>query len=360
MKKTIWILGLVGVLGGWSMLAWGQTSRSGQATAQQDQTSESAVAPQTTEAEEATTEGEKPEAQSTSRTIQPLTGNLLFADGIYLRNVTVLYHKDGVVQFTCEGDDALYSVKSKNVKSISPEVPEGYVLVKPMDLQKIKRISVIPTEHVVRMLPFIYVGAGYAQYLMADINRWIDESNTVMRMYGVPTENRISSFAFLDGGAGLWFNEYIAAGVDCGYHAPNATGGTTGMGEQMLLSAVEGSGFLKVATNRQEKMFFTGTLSLGALSLSDAYMDEYVFGRKYRWSLNGSTTCVKIGGGVEWRFGKHLGLGVDVGYRSAKITEVKADISNGRKNVRVTHADGSPLEIDYSGVYGKTGLRVYF
>jgi hypothetical protein len=343
------------------MLAWGQTSRCEQGEPQQDQeASESSVAPEASSAGEEPAEGGQATTESASRANQPLTGNLLFTDGIYLRNVTVLYHQDGVVQFTCKGDDTLYSVKSKNVKSISLEVPEGYVLVKPMDLRKIKLITVITTEPVVRMLPFIYVGAGYAQYLMADINRWIDESNTVMRMYGVPTENRISSFAFLDGGAGLWFNEYIAAGVDCGYHAPNATGGTTGIGEQMLLSAVEGSGFLKVATNRQNKMFFTGTLSVGTLVLTDAYMDEYVFGRKYRWSLNGSTTCVKIGGGVEWRFGKHMGLGVDVGYRSAKITEVKADISNGRKNVRVTHADGSPLEIDYSGVYGKTGLRVYF
>jgi hypothetical protein len=69
----------------------------------------------------------------------------------------------------------------------------------------------------------------------------------------------------------------------------------------------------------------------------------------------GETLSSKAWFGGEFFLTRNVALGMDAGYRDARIDE----IWNAR-GIRVVNADGSNFSLDFSGVFAQGGLRVYF
>jgi hypothetical protein len=69
--------------------------------------------------------------------------------------------------------------------------------------------------------------------------------------------------------------------------------------------------------------------------------------------LTGSTVAFKVGGGIDYFFTPHYSLGVDVGYRVAKISTIHGSISGWDP---LEKPDKSNWPFDYSGIVSKVKL----
>jgi hypothetical protein len=205
---------------------------------------------------------------------------------------------------------------------------------------------------------FWYGNIGAAAYAMRDINQWIGGNNRVFSHYNLAAEPEISQGFTFGTGLGFWISNYFSLGAElCGLEA-DTSGGANYLREEMSLGALEIGGFVKAATPLNNGVYIAFTLGMSSLSLQDATIHDYVSGYSDRYlTLIGSALSVKTAVSLEYLSGQNVGVGLDLGYRSAKITNVKGN--NGSKTLPLVNADRTPLSIDYSGFYILAGVRIY-
>jgi hypothetical protein len=122
------------------------------------------------------------------------------------------------------------------------------------------------------------------------------------------------------------------------------------------LPASEFGGFVKLIIPVENRWLFSFGAGLYNLWLdNDSEKYSFADGSGASNTFYGSTLASKLWFGGEFFFTRHLSLGLDAGYRFARVTDITDE--NG---VPFYNADGSRFTLDYSGPFGRAGVHFYF
>jgi hypothetical protein len=198
---------------------------------------------------------------------------------------------------------------------------------------------------------------GYSTYALGDENQYIDQLNADSSRSGGKSINHITGG--LTGGLGMTFGmaEFCQIGFE--YEGLGAyTNGTLVLGESVTISlpASEFGGFLKLVAPVEDRWLLSFGLGLYNLWIdNDTEKFTLPDGTATSNTFYGSGLATKLWMGGEFFLTHHLSLGVDAGYRFARINDV-----TDQNGVAWFNSDGSKLTMDYSGPFARTALQFYF
>lgn len=199
----------------------------------------------------------------------------------------------------------------------------------------------------------------YENYAMGDINGLINNWNDYFDFYGGTRMSGIAGGSNLNLGAEYWLSNLILLGVEGTLMSAETSGGTSSLGAEFNLSAIELGGFIKFAELAYPHVFSAG---FGIYSVSLHNSTEYNYMRQlgyydgYR-TFDGSVVGVKLMGGYQVILGD-IGIGVDLGYRFAKVNNIKWTAS-GYHDRDFLNIHGDKGSIDFSGFFVKAGIKIY-
>lgn len=189
----------------------------------------------------------------------------------------------------------------------------------------------------------IGLGAGYNSHAMADVN-----------------ENRSAS---ITGGIGAALDlkwraaEKYTAGLEVELLYPQrrettspllpgykATENYSGLGVNL-------GGFYTIPNGSTD--FRLGG-AVGYYSLSGATYESSTPLGTTSYSMTASSVGAKIGGGVDWYLSPSFSLSLDLGYRLASLKPLTFD------GKEVKNSKNESVAVDYSGLYSKIGIGVWF
>lgn len=203
----------------------------------------------------------------------------------------------------------------------------------------------------------VFGDLGYSSYVMGDENSFIDQLNAASSLAGGNSLSHINGG--LTGGLGMTFGMSDFCQIGFEYEGLGAgTSGTLNPGESatITLPASEFGGFVKLLMPIERRWL----LSFGA-GLYNLWIDndteKYTFadGTATSNTFYGSTLATKLWVGGEYFFTRHLSLGVDAGYRFARINDI-----TDQNGVSFFNSDGTKFTLDYSGPYTRAALQFYF
>lgn len=202
----------------------------------------------------------------------------------------------------------------------------------------------------------IFGNLGLSTFAMDDFNKDIDDINTLMTSFGVSGKAE-KIIGGLTAGGGLQYgvldNLLIGAEVE-GLMAGSKTD-FTALGQkvtfELSMPATAVGAFIKGVLPAGNKFFFTGGIGVDYISLAGAikvtHSDDVTF------TGSGMGFRILVGGQV--LFTEMFGLGLDLGYRIAKITELKDKDGKIFKK-----SDNTNESADYSGLITRLGVNLYF
>lgn len=198
---------------------------------------------------------------------------------------------------------------------------------------------------------------GYALYDMNNVNTSIDNANDYVESLGGATLEKITGGLNVNGSVFYGLTDYLLVGLEFGgLQAYTENEPFPGETQAYYVSGLEFGVFGKVAFPVEETFLWTLGLGVIGITTSDAEYHLTTSSGTFVETYKGTAAGVKFMGGGEWFLTPYLALGAEVGYRLAQITEV----TDRDETVRWVNSDGSNFIIDYSGLYGQGGLRVYF
>jgi opacity protein-like surface antigen len=196
----------------------------------------------------------------------------------------------------------------------------------------------------------VFGNFGYAMYAMDDFNKIIVEPSS-------GTLDKITGGLTLGGGAQYGLFENILAGLEIQYlMAGEKKDLATHLGTATIdISAplLEMGLFVKGALPANKMLWLTGGLGVNYLSSSGSI--QTTLGTTQEEKMNGSGVGYKIIVGGEAFVSEKISIGLDLGYRIAKIGEVKDADGN-----ILLKPEGGNFTMDYSGGFGQLGVKVYF
>lgn len=210
----------------------------------------------------------------------------------------------------------------------------------------------------------IFGDLGYSNYLMGDENQYIDQLNANSSLEGGQTLNHIRDG--LTGGVGMTFGmsdfcqlgfEYEGLSAETsGALSPVKSTSLSPTNATITVPASEFGGFIKLLAPLEDRWLLSFGLGIYSLWVDNG-TEKYTFadgtGSSYTYFGSGLATKLWVGG--EYFFTRHLSLGVDAGYRFARIDEITDE--NG---VTVLNSDYSKFTLDYSGPFTRAALQFYF
>jgi hypothetical protein len=197
----------------------------------------------------------------------------------------------------------------------------------------------------------LFGNVGYSLYDMKEFNQEVDFTNSLGILGS--NLNPITGGTSLGGGLEYGIAEFLLLGADVNFL--NIGGGKS-----------EGSFFNSLAFTISTPAMEVGPFIRLVLPISDLFnlsvageadwfrAMEQVQNQLVSRTFTGSTVGVKVMAGGEIFAAPWMSVGIDVGYRFAKVTELK-DGDTVLKN-----ETGQNSELDYSGVFYQGGLRFYF
>lgn len=208
---------------------------------------------------------------------------------------------------------------------------------------------------------------GYSGYAMGDENQYIDQQlNSVSTLAGGKTIDHINGG--LTGGLGMTFGlsefwqigfeyEGLGAGTSGTLAPPSNANPPLPASATISLPASEFGGFLKIIMPVENRWLFSFGVGLYNLWIDDTDTEKYTFtdGSSGSNTFYGSNLASKFWVGGEYFFTHHLSLGVDAGYRFARINYI-----TDQNGVHLLNNDGSNFTLDYSGPFTRAGLHFYF
>jgi|GEM_PF-4871131 len=203
----------------------------------------------------------------------------------------------------------------------------------------------------------IYGNAGMGAFAMHDENQYLQDFNADSRSLGGNSIRLLDSGPTWNVGVLYGIHNRVAVGLE--YEALYAeTHGTPLPGESFAihLPASSFGAFAKALAPVGRRLLFSAGVGVYSLWLDQAY-ERYSrdTGTSTTWSYYGRTTAVKAWLGMEFFFLPTVSLGVDGGYRSARIGLVTDEEGRTWRN-----PDGSNFTVDYSGPFAQAGVRAYF
>jgi opacity protein-like surface antigen len=228
----------------------------------------------------------------------------------------------------------------------------------------------------------VFGTAGYSTYAMKDFNQTIDDTKDSINNvkndpgFGYTMPNNLDGGLTFDGGVQYAILDYLAVGVEIGaltaspikysvvfpvttvdYTDPlNPVLVTTYVtnSTEFDLSTMEIGPIVRGYLPLGEKFLLNASLGVGYVSMTGKIKNEDN-GTEAERAWSGHTVGVKMMAGGEYFLSDIASVGLDLGYRMAKIPEVYL------QNFGVVKKDdGSNFTLDYSGLIVQVGLHFYF
>jgi hypothetical protein len=188
--------------------------------------------------------------------------------------------------------------------------------------------------------PWIGISGSWGAYAMGDVNRDIADRNRELAGTG-PSLNRIHGGFGLGASAGLDFPARLSLGI--GYDRL-AAATEAGGGAGSLKIRHPANTFRALAEYRLPgRGNLEARLGVAGGTVMEAGSESVKF--------TGSGPLLEAYASSDWRATPHLALTASLGYRYAKVSEVKAG------QEVMFKADGSRFTVDYSGVLLRLGLK---
>jgi hypothetical protein len=213
----------------------------------------------------------------------------------------------------------------------------------------------------------LFGNLGYSGYAMTDENNYIDELNASSALFGGKSLDHI--IGGLTGGIGMTFgfSDFFQLGLEyeglsAQTEGPLAPSGNYSNANYVIthdtttIPASESGCFIKFLAPIEDRWLLSFGLGLYSLWIdSDTEKRTFADGSSDSYTFNGSTVATKIWVGGEYFFTRHLSLGLDAGYRFARIDEI-----TDQYGTTVYNGDGSNFTLDYSGPFSRATLQFYF
>lgn len=216
----------------------------------------------------------------------------------------------------------------------------------------------------------VFGNLGYCMYAMTDINREINFINQAGMPAGGQSIDQINGGFTSGGGCAYAVMENLQLGVELGYLAAqtgyDSASGTNGGGYSPYTRR-------PLANGRYYHLYLpaleAGILVKGVWPISDMIllslgggMDYvYLYGRKNTevadLTFAGYALGYKFLAGAQYFLDNWISLGVDVGYRLAKVRQIKDADGN---TLKTAFDPGADAAVDYSGMIMHGGIHVYF
>ena len=208
----------------------------------------------------------------------------------------------------------------------------------------------------------VFGDAGDSAYAMTDVNAALGVRNQLMSGLGQAMAPLVAGGLTYGGGAGYWVTDYFQAGAEAESLRVGSVSGNSAIGLDWNFPAVELGGFVRFGGFAWNRLLITGGIGVYYIGLVQAAVAFYNNGfgaPDEHYAYSGSAVGVKIMAGADYFLSDTLALGLDVGYRVADIQQVLAS-GEGLDQALVVNDDGSRFSIDYSGVYLRGGVKLYF
>ena len=226
----------------------------------------------------------------------------------------------------------------------------------------------------------VFGNVGYSSYAMGDTNKNIDDIKDTMNWfsnnmpnYSGSAPSNIHGGLTYGGGVQYALTDYFAIGVEVGAltaspikysysfdvpaYDPNYPGQFTtqniSYSSEGNVFSIEAGPLIRGYWPIGDRLLLNGTLGLEYVSLN-GYEKFNAPGAADNITFSGSTWGVKASIGGEVFLSDVISLGLDFGYRLAKITEFQ---TSGIPSDQIIISGGS---IDYSGLLFQGGIRLYF
>jgi len=199
----------------------------------------------------------------------------------------------------------------------------------------------------------VFGNVGYALFGMQDVNDEIDLINDAITLTGGETADKIHGGLNAGGGVMIGVTDYLLVGAEANYLWANTKAKFGSSDEYKLeLPGLEVGVFAKLAMPLAEQML----ISVGA-----GLEYYWVMGKSSATGLDQDIKGSNLGGkvmvgGEYFLLPEFMSLGVDIGYRFAKITEVKDQ----EDQVIPKTLGTDNFTVDYSGPFFLGTVRVYF
>ncbi len=204
----------------------------------------------------------------------------------------------------------------------------------------------------------IYGNLGYAQYVMGDENRWIDDLNAAY----APSSalGHIASGVLFNLGAEYGLTDNFLVGLEVeGLSAATRGELQPGLSANFSFPATAFGGFVKAALPMGD--YFLMNVGAGIYSLSVDSGRETYSSPGYLDIVDtykGSTVEFKFSVGGDFFITPNFVVGADAGYRLAKVGELRNPALAGEP--KWLNPDGSNYTLDYSGPFAQAGIRWFF
>lgn len=209
-----------------------------------------------------------------------------------------------------------------------------------------------------RIVAFGNYASNY--FAMSGVNKYLDDWDEYLNYYGVRSSLGLAALPAFSGGLGYWIRDDIFAGVEGEVLSCETSAGSSQLGVDVRLRALELGVWAQVATHAAPHVFTAG-LGCYAVSLIDAW--EYLhlngvgYNDAYR-SFRGSGVGFKVMAGYQVELSPEFGLGVDLGYRLAKVENVTFSAAGYQDEAFMYRNER--IAFDFGGFYARAGLRLYF
>jgi hypothetical protein len=206
----------------------------------------------------------------------------------------------------------------------------------------------------------IFGQGGIAYYAMGDYNRGMVPFNTFLQAYDLKPVDPLNSGDTYGGGAAYWVTDEFSLGAQVAL-LKAVSGGDPfrGFHFQNDFTALEIGGFVRYGGFLSRELLGLVGVGAGSLNLSGASHDESWAGYgSEHYTLNGGCLAYQAFAEADYFLKPYVALGVNLGYRQAVITDVRAN-SALYHDVRTVNPDGSWFKLDFSGLFLTAALKFY-
>lgn len=206
----------------------------------------------------------------------------------------------------------------------------------------------------------IFGDIGFSTFTMSDVNaEMIKPVNDSAATFGASGKlNEINSGLTLGGGAQYGIVDNLLIGLELEYLMAGSKTDFSLMGStntvEISLPLLAIGGFIKGVLPLDEKLLLTGGVGVDSLSLSGKISSSGAGGSASS-DIKGSGLGVRLLVGGQYFLMENFSLGLDLGYRIAKIPEIKDE----HDNVAIK-SNGEKATVDYSGLIARLGVGFFF
>ena len=221
---------------------------------------------------------------------------------------------------------------------------------------------------------------GYSMYAMEQFNEQVDLMNELIEAMGLTTDgiNKLNGGLTFGGGVMYGLMSNLLVGLEIDYLTAaskgegEASGDIMGITYSVSMDMKASAGALligpviKYAMPMGDKLLLTGGIGLDYASVSGSTKIETTMDMMgitdtttEEEKMSGSGMGFKILVGGEMFVNPMISVGADLGYRILKITELEDEDG---EVIEVADEDGNleNMELDYSGLIIKGGVKLYF